>query len=274
MSDPKARDAAPSRLHHRPRKRFGQNFLVDKGVIARIVQAIAPNTGDRIVEIGPGHGALTDALLEVLPGMDVVEIDRDLAAELACKHDPERLRIHVADALKFDFDAVGTKLRVVGNLPYNISTPLLFRLLNYADNIVDIHVMLQKEVVDRMSAAPGTGDYGRLGVMLGYRFRIERLFKVAPGSFRPIPKVESAVARLVPYDALPWPAKNIKTFARVVALAFGQRRKTLRNALSSIAGDAMFVRAGIDPQARGETLSIERFVALANALSDAAQHRD
>lgn len=257
-----------SRLdRHRPRKRFGQNFLVDRSVISRIVTAVDPKPDDRIIEIGPGHGALTTALLGVVEHLEVVEIDRDLAAELARTHAPDRLQIHVADALKFDFGAREERFRVVGNLPYNISSPLLFRLLEYADRIDDIHVMLQKEVVDRMIARPGSSDYGRLGVMLQYRFGIERLFKVAPGSFRPMPKVESAVARLIPHSALPWVARNPTVFAKVVALAFGQRRKTLRNALSPIADVATLKQAGIDPQLRGETLSIAEFVALSNALS-------
>jgi len=257
----------PRTRGHRPRKRFGQNFLVDRTVIERIVSAVAPNPDDRIIEIGPGHGALTNALLAVVRQLEVVEIDRDLAAELAQAHAPERLRIHVADALKFDFGAGAERLRVVGNLPYNISSPLLFRLLTYADRIDDIHVMLQKEVVDRMIAQPGTGEYGRLSVMLRYRFRIERLFKVAPGSFRPMPNVESAVARLIPHVTMPFIARDTESFARIVALAFGQRRKTLRNALSPIADDAMLRHAGVDPRVRGETLSIGEFVALSNALT-------
>lgn len=256
---------------HRPRKRFGQNFLVDRTVIDRIVTAIAPKPDDRIIEIGPGHGALTKALLGVVHRLEAVEIDRDLAAELAQSHTPERLQIHIADALKFDFGARAERFRVVGNLPYNISSPLLFRLLEHADRIDDIHVMLQKEVVDRMIAQPGTREYGRLSIMLRYRFRIERLFKVAPGSFRPVPKVESAVARLTPHATMPCVAGNPAVFGKVVALAFGQRRKTLRNALSPIADDTALKQAGVDPQARGETLSIEEFVALSNALSPSAQ---
>lgn len=253
--------------NHRPRKRFGQNFLVDRSVIERIVRAIDPKPDDRVIEIGPGHGALTEALLEHLPQLDVIEIDRDLAAELTRDYPPERLRVHVGDALKFDFSAVGADLRVVGNLPYNISSPLLFHLLDHADAIRDIHVMLQKEVVDRMVAAPGNADYGRLTVMLGYRFRIERLMRVPAGAFRPQPKVESAVARLQPRTSSPWQLADRKIFARVVSLAFGQRRKTLRNALAPLASESVLRSIGLDPQARGETLSIDRFVALANAVS-------
>lgn len=263
------RSAGPTRAGHRPRKRFGQNFLVDRSVVERIVCAIDPQPADRVIEIGPGHGALTRVLLERLPKLEVVEIDRDLAAELVHQHDPDRLHVHVGDALKFDFSAMGDRIRVVGNLPYNISSPLLFHLLEFADAIVDIHVMLQKEVVDRMVAAPGSGDYGRLTVMLGYRFEIERLLRVPAGAFRPQPKVESAFARLRPRSVLPWALEDPKAFARVVSLAFGQRRKTLRNALASVADESVLRIADIDPQARGETLSIGQFVALSNAVGAA-----
>lgn len=258
--------ASQEHAPHRPRKRFGQNFLVDRSVIGRIVQSIDPRPDDRVIEIGPGHGALTRALLDRLAHLDVIEIDRDLAAELVRDHDPQRLRVHVGDALKFDFSTMGERLRIVGNLPYNISSPLLFHLLAYADAIVDIHVMLQKEVVDRMVAAPGGRDYGRLSVMLGYRFEIERLLRVPAGAFRPQPKVESAFARLRPRAVSPWHLDDPEIFARVVALAFGQRRKTLRNALAPLAGEAVLRSAGIDPRARGETLSIGAFVALSNAV--------
>lgn len=258
---------------HRPRKRFGQNFLVDRSTIERIVDAIDPQPQDRVIEIGPGHGALTRALLQRLPRLEVVEIDRDLAAALARDHEAERLRIHVGDALEFDFSAPAGQLRVVGNLPYNISSPILFRLLAYAEGIRDIHVMLQKEVVDRMIAAPGSADYGRLTVMLGHRFEIVRLLRVPAGAFRPQPKVESAFARLTPRADAPWPLDDPALFARVVMLAFGQRRKTLRNALSGVADAAALIGAGIDPQARGETLSIPQFVRLANTLSRARSGR-
>jgi len=260
------RSASQEYAPHRPRKRFGQNFLVDRSVIERIVRSIDPQPDDRMIEIGPGHGALTRALLDRLAHLDVIEIDRDLAAELARDHDPQRLRLHVGDALKFDFSAMGERIRVVGNLPYNISSPLLFHLLTYADAIIDIHVMLQKEVVDRMIAAPGGGDYGRLTVMLGYRFEIERLLRVPAGAFRPQPKVDSAFARLRPRAAAPWQLDDPAIFARVVTLAFGQRRKTLRNALAPLADESVLRSASIDPQARGETLSIGEFVALSNAV--------
>jgi len=251
---------------HRPRKRFGQNFLADRSIVQRIVRAIDPQPKDRMIEIGPGHGVLTYALLDALEHLDVIEIDRDLAAELVRDGPPERLHVHVGDALKYDFSTGGDRLRIVGNLPYNISSPLLFHLLDYSSCILDIHVMLQKEVVDRMVAAPGGRAYGRLTVMLGYRFEIERLIRVPAGAFRPQPKVESAFARLRPRANQPWQLLDDALFARVVSLAFGQRRKTLRNALAPIAGDEVLRSVGIDPQARGETLSIEQFVCLANAV--------
>ena len=261
--------ASPANAPHRPRKRFGQNFLVDRSVIDRIVRSIDPQPLDRMIEIGPGHGALTRALLDRLPQLDVIEIDRDLAAELVREHDPQRLHVHVGDALKFDFATMGKRLRVVGNLPYNISSPLLFHLLGYADAIVDIHVMLQKEVVDRMVAKPGSADYGRLTVMLGQRFEIERLLRVPAGAFRPQPKVESAFARLRPRAVSPWHLDDSELFARVVTLAFGQRRKTLRNALAPLVDESVLQSAGIDPQARGETLSIGEFATLSNAIRTA-----
>jgi len=258
---------------HRPRRRFGQNFLVDRTFIERIVRAIDPQPNDRLIEIGPGRGALTYALLDRLNRLEVIEIDRDLAAALVARGPAERLRVHSADALKYDFAAAGPLLRVVGNLPYNISSPLLFRLLDCASSLLDIHVMLQREVVERMVARPGSADYGRLTVMLQYRFEIERLFLVPPGAFRPRPKIESAFARLRPRTIVENEARDQEMLARVVALAFGQRRKTLRNALAPIADMDRLRAAGLDPQARGETLSIAQFVMLANALCDASAAR-
>ncbi len=256
---------------HRARRRFGQNFLVDRCYIDRIVAAVDPRPGDVMVEIGPGLGALTRPLLARVDHLHVVEIDRDLAARLRQELPPERVTIHQADALAFDFAALGARLRVVGNLPYNISSPLLFHLASYERRLVDLHVMLQKEVVDRMIAQPGTADYGRLSVMLQVRFRIERLFVVPPGAFRPAPQVESAVARLTPRAAARGDVTDEELFARLVAAAFGQRRKTLRNALRPLCGEDMMKTVGIDPAARGETLSVAEFVALANALAAQAQ---
>ena len=251
---------------HRARKRFGQHFLIDRVCIRRIVDAIDPRSDDRVVEIGPGLGALTGALLERLDCLDVIEIDRDLAGRLAAAYPSSRLRVHLEDAMKADYPALGKHLRIVGNLPYNISSPLLFRLMEHAASITDIHVMLQKEVVDRMNAGPGDSDYGRLSVMIGYRFHVERLFNVAAGVFRPQPKVESAFVRLRPRVPLTWPARDEHLFARIVKAAFGQRRKTLRNALANIVTEERLRTAGFDPQARGETLSIAQFVSLANAV--------
>ena len=254
---------------HQPRKRFGQNFLADAHYVAKIVAAIAPAPGDNIVEIGPGLGALTGALVDGAGRIAAIEIDRDLAARLRDRFAAEVLALHEADALAFDFGVLGPDLRVVGNLPYNISSPLLFHLGAYAASVRDIHVMLQREVVARMTAAPATPDYGRLTVTLQCRFAVTRLFIVPPGAFRPAPNVDSAVARLVPLrDQRPRIADE-PLFARIVAAAFGQRRKTLRNALASVTDEAHLRAAGIDPSARGETLSVDDFVRLANALAAA-----
>ena len=252
---------------HQPRKRFGQNFLADAHYVAKIVAAIAPAPGDNIVEIGPGLGALTGALVDGAGRIAAIEIDRDLAARLRDRFAAEVLALHEADALAFDFGVLGPDLRVVGNLPYNISSPLLFHLGAYAASVRDIHVMLQREVVARMTAAPATPDYGRLTVTLQCRFAVTRLFTVPPGAFRPAPNVDSAVARLVPLrDQRPRIADQ-PLFARIVAAAFGQRRKTLRNALAGVTDEAHLRAAGIDPSARGETLSVDDFVRLANVLA-------
>jgi 16S rRNA (adenine1518-N6/adenine1519-N6)-dimethyltransferase len=252
---------------HQARKRFGQNFLVDAHYIAKIVAAIAPRPGDNLVEIGPGLAALTGPLLEGAGHLTAIEIDRDLAARLAADFPPERLSLHVADALEFDFSTLGDNLRVVGNLPYNISSPLLFHLARHEAHLTDLHVMLQKEVVARMTAAPATPDYGRLTVMLQTRFAVTRLFIVPAGAFRPAPKVESAVARLVPLGSAKPVIGDETLFARVVAAAFGQRRKTLRNAVAGLCDAGALARAGIDPGARGETLAVADFVRLANSLA-------
>ncbi len=252
---------------HVARRRFGQNFLVDPGTIGKIVAAIAPQPGDRVVEIGPGRAALTGPLLERLPVLDVVEIDRDLVAALQGRFPAERLRVHQCDALKFDFCTLGGQLRVVGNLPYNISSPLLFHLAGSIRCLRDCHFMLQREVVERMAADPGGREYGRLSVMLQYRFRVEKLFRVSPGCFRPAPKVESAFVRLTPLDPLPWPARDEEVLASLVARAFTQRRKTLRNALREALNETDYADVGIDPGLRPEALSVRDFVALANRLS-------
>ena len=247
-----------------PRRRFGQNFLADPHYVERIVAAVDPRPGDNLVEIGPGLAALTGDLVERAGRIAAVEIDRDLAARLRERFPADRLRLYEADALAFDFGELGDDLRVVGNLPYNISSPLLFRLAEQDERLRDVHVMLQREVVARMTAAPATPDYGRLTVMLQTRFAIERLFTVPPGAFRPAPKVESAVARLMPLRERKPAIVDSALFARIVAAAFGQRRKTLRNALSALADTPRLEAAGIDPGARGETLSVAQFVRLAN----------
>ena len=252
---------------HVARKRFGQHFLVDRNYIERIVASLDPQRDENFIEIGPGLGALTRPLLERVQRLTVIEIDRDLAAKLASEFAPDRLRVHVADALEFDFTTLGNDLRIVGNLPYYISSPLLFHLAQFDARLRDVTVMLQKEVVDRMVALPSTRDYGRLSVMLQVRFRIERLFTVPSGAFRPAPEVESAVARLTPLREARAPAADEALFARIVAAAFGQRRKTLRNAVRTLVSEAELERAGIDPGVRGETLAVADFVRLANALS-------
>jgi 16S rRNA (adenine1518-N6/adenine1519-N6)-dimethyltransferase len=252
---------------HQPRRRFGQNFLVDPHYVARIVDAIAPHPGDNLVEIGPGQAALTRPLIARAGHLAAIEIDRDLAARLVAEFSPEQLTLHVADALGFDFDVLGPALRVVGNLPYNISSPMLFHLARFGSLLTDVHVMLQREVVARMTALPATPDYGRLTVMLQSQFRVSRLFTVPSGAFRPAPKVESALARLVPLGAARPPVADEALFSRIVAAAFGQRRKTLRNALSALCDEAALRAAGIDPAARGETLGVADFVRLANALA-------
>lgn len=246
------------------RKRFGQHFLHDPGVRQRIVDAVGVRPGDRIVEIGPGPGAITERLLAAAGSIDAVEIDRDLAAALAARFGAA-LRLHVGDALAFDFPQLarqrGGPLRIVGNLPYNISTPLLFHLLDAVDHLVDLHVMLQKEVIERMAAAPGAAAYGRLTVMLAPRLTITHLFDVGPGAFQPPPRVWSAVARLT---VLPEPRFGVPpAFAAVVAAAFSQRRKMLRNSLRALVPDAAYAACGVDPSARPETLAPRDFAALA-----------
>ena len=253
---------------HIARKRFGQNFLIDAQVIGGIVAALAPQRDDLVVEIGPGLGALTAPLLDRLDHLHVVEIDRDIVARLQQRFSADRLSIHAGDALAFDFGELapaGRKLRVVGNLPYNISTPLLFHLARFADRVYDMHFMLQKEVVERMVAEPDSTDYGRLSVMLQYRFIMDWLLDVPPESFDPAPKVDSAVVRLIPRDPEELAAHDESRFAALVAAAFSQRRKMLRNTLKGIVDDALFARLGIAPTARAEALSVADYVRLANA---------
>lgn len=252
---------------HVPRKRFGQNFLVDESVVADIVAAINPARSEHVVEVGPGLGALTTPLLKRLDRLHVVEIDRDLIARLREHYARDNLVIHEGDVLRFDFAALGSDLRVVGNLPYNISTPLLFRFAEFAGNIRDIHVMLQREVVERMVAAPGDSEFSRLSVMLQYRFDMEKLIDVPADAFDPAPKVESAVVRLTPLRPLPHPARNETLFADVVTRAFAQRRKTLRNSLKGMVSAEQLAALGINAGARAQELSVADFVRIADAIT-------
>ncbi|HYD81920.1 MAG TPA: 16S rRNA (adenine(1518)-N(6)/adenine(1519)-N(6))-dimethyltransferase RsmA [Paucimonas sp.] len=260
-------------MKHIPRKRFGQNFLTDDVVLHDIIRAIDPRPGDVMVEIGPGLAAMTRLLLESLDRLHVVELDRDLVARLKKSFDPQRLTIHEGDALQFDFASIpvpddgGRKLRVVGNLPYNISSPLLFHLARIAPRVQDQHFMLQKEVVERMVAEPGGKAYGRLSVMLQWRYYMELLFVVPPTAFDPPPQVDSAIVRMIPL-AQPL-ACDEDRLEQVVAKAFSQRRKVIRNCLAGMFTENDLIDAGIDPQARPEAVPVEQFVALANRLAPA-----
>jgi len=257
---------------HRARKRFGQHFLTDPGVIQAIVNEIAPSRDDVVVEIGPGPGAITRPLAARAGHLHVVELDRDLVAALRNEFaDAPNVTVHEADALKFDFSTLGEHLRVVGNLPYNISTPLLFHLLDHRDRIVDMHFMLQKEVVDRIAAKPGSKAYGRLGIMLGCHLDIEALFDVDRTAFDPPPAVTSAIVRLTP-QTNPLPIQDEAVLRQIVTEAFSKRRKTLRNALRNVAVDEDLLAAGIDPGKRPEQVSVVAWIALANHM--ATQARD
>jgi 16S rRNA (adenine1518-N6/adenine1519-N6)-dimethyltransferase len=252
---------------HRPRKRFGQHFLIDPGVIGAIVSSIGASSADVVVEIGPGQGAITNLLAAGAGTLHTVELDRDLAARLRVQYEGSaNVVIHEADALKFDFGSLGDKLRVVGNLPYNISTPLLFHLLNYRERIRDMHFMLQKEVVDRMAAPPGSKAYGRLSIMLGCHFQIDALFDVDRLAFDPPPEVTSAVVRLAPLPFDTYQITNETHLSRLVAAAFSQRRKTIRNSLRKHADEQDLSAVGIDPGSRPETVAISAYVDLSNRL--------
>ncbi len=251
---------------HKARKRFGQNFLIDSGIIHGIVSAVNPRPGESVVEIGPGLGALTQPLLERAGHLHVVELDRDLIARLEKKYSPEQMTIHAGDALAFDFSTLGPDLRVVGNLPYNISTPILFHLLDKVESIRDIHVMLQKEVVDRMVALPGEAERSRLSVMLQRYCYLEPLLDVPPESFDPAPKVNSAVVRMIPKPAeARLPVDEAKLRA-VVNAAFSQRRKMVRNTLKPLLDAEEIEAAGVNPTERAEQLTEADFVALAHQL--------
>jgi len=255
-------------MRHLPRKRFGQNFLNNQYVIDSIISVIAPRRDDMMVEIGPGLGALTQPLARALAHLHVVELDRDIVARLRENYAGGNVIIHEGDALKFDFLALGPRLRVVGNLPYNISTPLLFHLAAQIECINDIHVMLQKEVVERMVAAPGTTEYGRLSVMLQYAFEMEKVLDVEPEAFYPQPKVDSAVVRMLPRAQRAPLTQDEALFAKVVMAAFSQRRKTLRNTLKNLLNAADFQTLNIDSGARAETLAVSDFVRIANHVCE------
>jgi len=265
------------RPQHAPRKRFGQNFLVDAAVVDRIAAAIRPEPGQRLVEIGPGTGALTAALAAGGATLDVIELDRDLVPGLLASFSQKPgFRLHNADVLDIDFSALAgdrstsgerdRQLRVVGNLPYNISTPLIFRLLDNTAFIRDMHFMLQLEVVQRLAATPGSKDWGRLGIMAQYHCEVEHLFDVPPTAFRPAPKVQSAIVRLTPWAESPWPLCDTTQLRALVKAAFAQRRKTLRNNLKGIIDSDQLDALGVDPTARAETLELTQFIAIANAI--------
>ncbi len=252
-------------MKHIARKRFGQHFLEDRGAIAQIISAIHPQPEDHIVEIGPGLGALTHPLVKLSNHLELIEIDRDIVRELEGQYRKDQLSIHEADVLKFDFSKLGGNLRIVGNLPYNISTPLLFHLIGFNSHIKDLHVMLQKEVVTRMVAKPSTGEYSKLSVMLQYRFTMEWLFTIPPSGFRPPPKVESAFVRLIP--SLPnLVAKDESLFSQIVFAAFAKRRKTLSNNLREFFSLSDFSTLGINAQQRAQDLTFRDFVSMANYL--------
>ena len=260
-----------SNQDHQARKRFGQNFLVDAAVVESIVRAIAPQKTENMVEIGPGLSALTAPLLERLERLSVIEIDRDLAQRLRDRFSSERLNIIEGDALDIDFAQFGDKLRIVGNLPYNISSPLLFALVSCAEHVVDQHFMLQREVVDRMVARAGESDYSRLSVMLQYRYRIQKLFDVSPEAFNPPPRVTSSIVRMIPLGAERLRAQSDALFARVVQRAFSQRRKMLRGVLSEWTSMIPWEELGIEPTWRAEQVSVAGFIGITDALWQAGE---
>ena len=260
-------------MGHTPRKRFGQNFLRDDSVIEEIARAIAPAADDHLIEIGPGEGALTEALIQSDCQLDAIELDRDLRVRLLASFSQyPRFTLHSADALTFDYQSLVSsdeKLRVVGNLPYNISTPLIFALLEQAPLIADMHFMLQREVVERLAAAPNSKAWGRLGVMAQFQCEVEHLFDVPPEAFYPPPKVQSAIVRLTPFVTNPWPECDRSLLSNVVTQAFAQRRKTLRNNFKGIADDTLLTAVGVDPGARAESLTMEQLIALALGIAAA-----
>ncbi|NDU84998.1 MAG: 16S rRNA (adenine(1518)-N(6)/adenine(1519)-N(6))-dimethyltransferase RsmA [Ferrovum sp.] len=252
---------------HQPRKRFGQHFLNDHGIIQSILSACHPLKHQTLIEIGPGLGALTQPLLDRGLSLTLIELDRDLVAHWQRHPAADRLTLIAADVLTVDFSQFGNSWRLLGNLPYNISTPLLFHLATTATHMTDAHFMLQKEVVDRLVAAPGTKDYGRLSVMLQYHFHLEALFDVPPEAFSPPPKVNSAVIRLIPKTPGEQPSCDPQRLSQVVAQAFSQRRKMLRSTLKGWLTDKDWESLGIDPQRRAETLSLAEFARLSARIT-------
>lgn len=263
-------NALKTKSPHQARKRFGQNFLVDHNIIDKIVAAIAPAPDQNLIEIGPGQGAITEPILAKCPQLNVVELDRDLIPLLEQKFlEYPDFHIHQGDALKTDFSQFYHKdqpLRIIGNLPYNISTPLLFHLLNFSDLIRDMYFMLQKEVVDRMAAVPGDKNYGRLSVMIQYRCQVQPLFRVPPTAFKPAPKVESAIVQLIPYAKPPYPADDLQLLSRLVRASFQQRRKTMRNTLKHMLKTEQLALLDLDLTLRPENLNVEDFVKLSNQI--------
>ncbi|MEY2928943.1 MAG: S-adenosylmethionine-6-N,N-adenosyl (rRNA) dimethyltransferase [Pseudomonadota bacterium] len=253
-------------MKHIAKKKFGQNFLKDAAIIHSIIQSINPLPNDLLIEIGPGLGALTKPLLEKTNRLLAIELDRDIVSWMENEYSKKNITIFNEDVLNFNFNQFDQKIRIVGNLPYNISTPILFKCIDNILNIKDLHFMLQKEVVDRMIAIPSSPEYGRLSVMLQYYFAMEHLVDVPKESFEPEPKVESSFVRLIPYEQYPFIANNIEQFARIVKEAFSQRRKTIRNTLKSFISENDFEKIGINPQLRAENLSVSDFVKISNYL--------
>lgn len=266
-----------SAFQHQAKKRFGQNFLNNIDIIERIVRNIAPAADDNLVEIGPGQGAITGPLLSLCPKLNVIEIDKHLIPILLAqfaKYDD--FKIHQEDALKFDFAKLATEkpLRIVGNLPYNISTPIIFRLLSFQNKIADMHFMLQKEVVERIASTAGEKNYGRLSVMVQYYCQVENLFGVPPESFTPQPKVDSAIVRLTPFETLPFVAKDVTVFSKLVNVAFQQRRKTLRNSLKQLLSIDQIDSLPVDTSLRPENITLEEYVNISNLINDSSEAND
>ena len=260
-------------MSHTIKKRFGQHFLTDAAIISDILTAIAPEPGDNIIEIGPGMGAITEPLLSKVNRLSVIEIDRELIGYWQRRYPDDRLHVIAGDVLALDFSELASPFRLVGNLPYNISTPILMKMRDVSDCLIDAHFMLQKEVIDRIAASPGSKTYGRLSIMLQAHFEVLPLFDVPPGAFDPPPKVDSAVIRMWPTDRFIKEISDYAVFENVVRLAFCQRRKTITNSLKSVLSVADFEQLGINPSARAETLSVTQFIEMANYVTQiASQH--